>query len=713
MSKNQHPSIKGRKLDYSDLKMATFRELRKSPHRNFSAPQLLKALKISNTKAEMSTMLIQLKKEGKIKEEGDGIYRVLKLSSNKVYTGVVDMTRSGAGYIKVEDKEKDIYVPGNFLNGAQDGDVVKVEVIPGRGRRNPDGRVLSVLRRARSTFMGKYFGNERRGYVLPFKAREGFEITIFEEDKYEATEGDIVLVDVIQWPDAKQRFTRGRVIEVLGQQNSSDLQMKSILIHQGFNLHFSEAALAESESISPEISQTEISRRRDMRTVTTFTIDPINAKDFDDALSYHKLENGNLEIGVHIADVTHYLQPDGALDKEAYERSTSVYLVDRVLPMLPETLSNDLCSLRPNEDKLTFSVVFELDSNDKIVNTWFGKTVINSDRRFTYEEAQQVIVTGEGDYVDEVRNLNQIAQKLSKERYKHGAISFESDEVVFRLDEDGYPVQIYVKERMEAHMLIEDFMLLANRSVAEYIHKKGASGEIPFIYRVHDLPNEDKLADFAKFAAELGFKMDISNPTAIARSLNVLAKKAEDDETLKVLTPLAIRTMAKAEYTTKNIGHYGLGFEDYSHFTSPIRRYSDVIAHRLLFKNLGDEVFRANKDELEAKCKHISAQERKAMDAERESIKYKQVEYMTKFIGKDFEGIVAGFHDKGIFIELVENLCEGMVRFDRFGEGYTLEEGKLRAIGDRSGRIIKMGDKLMVRILDTDLEKRQIELDII
>lgn len=707
--------IKGRKINYSELKAFTWREIRRNPSQVFTSGRIQKMLKVSNTVNEILTVLKQLQKEGKLNEVKQDGFQVAPKSivRESVFTGKVDITRSGAAYIIVEGKDDDIFVPAGYLKNAMDGDIVQVVVSPRGRRRGLQGKITSIVRRARNQYMGKYFGNEKRGSVLPFKAPDGFEITIFKDKRGGATDGDIVVVDVYEWPSDKSKLTLGEITEVFGKINPAELEMKSILIQQGFGLHFSKESIRESEKIPDTISDEEIKNRRDMRDVLTFTIDPENAKDFDDALSYRVLENGHTEIGVHIADVTHYLSPGSALDTEAYERSTSVYLVDRVLPMLPERLSNELCSLRPNEDKLTFSGVFEFDAHQKIVSTWFGKTIIHSNRRFTYEEAQERLEKEVGDFAAELILLNKLAKVLREKRYKHGAIAFESDEVMFHLDENGFPIQLFVKERKEAHMLVEDFMLLANRSAAEFIRHKGRSGEIPFIYRVHDLPNKEKLEDFAKFAAEMGYKLDISNPKAIAKSLNSLAEKAESDEKLKVLTPLAIRTMAKAEYTTNNIGHYGLGFDDYTHFTSPIRRYSDVLAHRILFKNLGDQIFKADKTELEAQCKHISAQERKAMEAERESIKYKQVEFMTQFVGKEFDGIISGLHERGLFVELIENLCEGMVRFDRFNEGFTIDESKLKASGNRSGRVIKMGDTIRVRVIDTDLDRRQIELDIV
>jgi ribonuclease R len=480
------------------------------------------------------------------------------------------------------------------------------------------------------------------------------------------------------------------------------------LINTGFNIEFPEDVLAETAKIKDDIAS-EVSKRRDFRDITTFTIDPHDAKDFDDALSYRVLENGNTEVGIHIADVTHYILPDTALDKEAYLRSTSVYLVDRVCPMLPEKLSNELCSLRPNEDKLTFSAVFTFNEKNDIVEKWFGKTIIHSDRRFAYEEAQLILEAGEGDFVDELIKLNQIAYHLRKKRFKNGAINFETEEVKFRLDEHGVPIEVYVKERKDTNLLIEDFMLLANKEVATYMAKKDPAAEIPYIYRIHDVPNMDKLENFALFAREMGVKMNLDTPKNIAKSFDDLIKKAEKDENLKILMPIAIRTMAKAEYSSYNIGHYGLAFEYYSHFTSPIRRYSDVLAHRILFENL-TKIKRFDKERLEDQCKYISKQERKAADAERESIKYKQVEYMKNHVGEEFDGIVSGMLERGIFVEIKGMMAEGMVPFERMSESFEVESSRLRAKGMRTGKIYKMGDSVRVRILKADMEKKQIEM---
>lgn len=715
MSKKYPKSFKGQKLSLPNLKVAINRSLRQRNGASLTPARIIKDLKISNTVAEVQAALDKLVIEKRIATTTQGVYRTTNRSSAPIryVIGKVDATRSGAAYIIVDGRDEDIYVRPSDLANAMQGDTVEVALIKRPGRRKIEGKVERIIRRSREVFMGKIFVNKKYNVVVPFKAPNGFEIFVFHDALNGAEDGDIVTVRITEWPSGKNKMVRGKVTEVLGAENSSDLEMKSILIGQGFDLNFAEATMDEANQLPTEISPQEISVRRDMRDVTTFTIDPFNAKDFDDALSFRQMDNGNIEVGVHIADVSHYVRPGGPLDTEAYERSTSVYLVDRVLPMLPEKISNELCSLRPNEDKLTFSAIYEFDRDKKLVSQWFGKTVIHSDRRFTYEEAQEILEKGEGDFAHELKWMNDLAKDLRDKRYANGAISFEADEVQFRLDENGIPVEVFIKERKDAHLLVEDFMLLANRTVAEYIKKKGISGEIPFIYRVHDLPNEEKLNDFAAFATQFGFKMDLTSSKAIIQSFNRLAKEAEENESLKLITPLAIRTMAKAEYTTNNIGHYGLGFEYYTHFTSPIRRYSDILSHRILYRNLGQDIFRADKEKLEIKCKHISSQERKAMEAERESIKYKQVEFISRFVGQEFDGVISGFHDRGIFVELSDNHCEGMVRFDRFNEPYILEENKLKAYGRLTGHTLKIGDPVWVKILDADLEKRQIDMDMI
>jgi ribonuclease R len=645
------------------------------------------------------------------------------------YEGIVDVTRNGSAYVVSPELTTDVFVPQKLLNGALNGDRVKISAFfPAGGRRKPDGEVIKILERATDHFIGTF--NQTRKYAIVMPDNVGMpDIFVKHDFTKDAEDGDKVVVKITDWQGGKKYW--GEVTLVLGAAGSSDIEMKSILISNGFNIEFPENVLAETAQIKDDTeSAAEIAKRRDFRDVTTFTIDPFDAKDFDDALSFKVLENGNIEIGVHIADVAHYVLPNSALDKEAYLRSTSVYLVDRVCPMLPERLSNELCSLRPNEDKLTFSAVFEFNDKHQIVSRWFGRTVIHSDRRFSYEEAQTILETGVGDYADELLKLNIIAHHLRKKRFKDGAINFESDEVKFKLDENGVPIEVFIKTRKDSNMLIEDFMLLANREVAAFMAHRNSLGErkantaikqikndpsvseVPFVYRTHDSPDLDKLADFAAFARELGVQMKLDTPKNIAKSLNDLAAKAEKDETLKLLTPIAIRCMAKATYTTNNIGHYGLAFDFYSHFTSPIRRYSDVLAHRVLADNLLN-IKRYDKETLEMQCNHISKQERKAADAERQSIKYKQVEYMKQHIGEIFDGAVSGMLERGIFVELKLMLAEGMADFGRCPEPFEVEPSRLRARGVRSGRIIRMGQPVKVQIVDADLETRRIDLRLV
>lgn len=736
MKKDKRKSKKqANKLPVKELQQAILRLFRQNPTKKYSARHIIEKLGIGNNKDSVQHALDQLESSGQLKTiqkakieekiapdervETPPLAQSTKRNivedksqlrknrpQNGTYIGTVDVTRSGAAYIVCEGLQEDVYVNAKSLNGALHGDKVKIAAYF-QNRRRPDGEVLQVLERATDHFIGTFMHSRRFAIVVP--DRVGMpEIFIEDADTKNAKDGEKVTVRVTKWLSRANKKLVGVVTSVLGQPGSSDIEMKSILINSGFNIEFPEDVLAETAKIKDDIDS-EVSKRRDFRDITTFTIDPYDAKDFDDALSYQVLENGNIEVGVHIADVTHYILPNTALDKEAYLRSTSVYLVDRVCPMLPERLSNELCSLRPHEDKLTFSAVFTFDDTLKIVNKWFGKTIIHSDRRFAYEEAQAILEAGEGDYVDELMQLNKIAHHLRKKRFKDGAINFETEEVKFRLDEKGVPIEVYVKERKDAHLLIEDFMLLANKEVATYMAKKDPSVEVPYIYRIHDLPNMEKLENFALFAREMGVKMNLDTPKNIAKSFDNLIKKAEKDENLKILMPIAIRTMAKAEYSTNNIGHYGLAFEYYSHFTSPIRRYSDVLAHRVLFENL-KKVKRFEKEKLEEQCKHISKQERKAADAERESIKYKQVEYMKNHIGEEFEGIVSGMLERGIFVEIKGMLAEGMISFDRLSESFEVESSRLRAKGLRSGKMYKMGDSVKVRILKADLDKKQIEM---
>ncbi|MBK7475906.1 MAG: ribonuclease R [Haliscomenobacter sp.] len=706
------------KLTSKQLGQEILRLFRQDPKQRLNPRQIAKRLQIDNNKDSIQYALQKLAEENHLEALEDFKYK-LKRAIGKAgaagrgdaLEGKVDMTRTGAAYVVIQGREEDVYVAAKNLNSALHGDRVRLRVWTLPGRRRSEGEVVEVVERAREQFIGTFWSYPHYAIVAP-DSNLPMDIIVDSKATLDAKDGDKVVVRIDRWSGGQYQNPMGSIVFVLGPAGSHEIEMKSILINNGFNLLFPEEVSKEAESLETTVSEEEIARRRDIRDVLTFTIDPEHAKDFDDALSFRYLENGHLEVGVHIADVSHYVKEGTALDKEAYLRSTSVYLVDRVLPMLPEKLSNELCSLRPLEDKLTFSAIFEFDENDKVCSRWFGKTIIHSNRRFTYEEAQEILESGESEYAASLRKLNSLAKKMRTSRFRKGAIAFETEEVRFRLDDEGTPVEVYVKERKDAHLLIEEFMLLANREVATYITNKGkAEGqEIPFVYRIHDEPNMDKVEDLARFALEMGVQMDITTPMNIARSFNRLAKLAEKDPALRILEPIAIRTMAKAAYSTDNIGHYGLAFEFYSHFTSPIRRYSDVWAHRILHRNLDGATSRMDKGRLEEQCKHISKQERNAMDAERESVKYKQVEFMEKHVGEIFTGYISGFSERGAFIELKDSHCEGMASYETFREPFELDGSRLRIRGVSTGRIYRIGDPIEVRIVRTDLERRQIDM---
>ncbi|MCB0564275.1 MAG: ribonuclease R [Phaeodactylibacter sp.] len=719
MSKKRKSKKTGNKLSNHQLQRELLNLFQRHPKKRLNPKQAARKLKVTNSKDSVQAAFDKLVEDQKLHPLGDYKYKLKYqpegASNGKEATfqeGTVDMTRSGDAYIVCEGLENDVHISSKYLNNAMNGDKVRIRTWTPRGRRKPEGEVVKVLERSRDHFLGTlwlYPGHA----IVSLDTKPPTDVAVELANIQEGKDGHRVVVRILDWEGTgKFKHPTGVVTTVLGKAGSNDIEMKSILINNGFDLDFPEEVLRESEYLSGKISSQEVAMRLDMREVPTFTIDPDDAKDFDDALSIRHLENGETEVGVHIADVTHYIKQGTPLDKEALKRSTSVYLVDRVLPMLPERLSNDLCSLRPNEDRLAYSAIFIFDKGMKIINRWFGRTVIHSDRRFTYNEAQQVLEGHSGEFANELRHLNKIAKHLRRQRYKHGAINFETDEVQFRLDEHGAPIEVFIKERKDAHLLIEDFMLLANKEVATFIAMKGRDEEIPFVYRIHDEPDPEKVEELARFARELGFDMNISSPQEIAHSYNRLAEAAEKDPALKLLSPIAIRTMAKAAYSTDNIGHYGLGFNYYTHFTSPIRRYSDVLSHRLLDKNLGKgQFFRANKLKLEEECKHVSQQERRATDAERESIKYKQVEYIEKHIGEVFAGYISGIIEMGIFVELKDSRIEGMAPFQNLDEPMEVADSRLSIKGAYSGKEYKMGQEIRVRIVRADLAKRQIEMD--
>lgn len=656
---------------------------------------------------ELIKTLDFLAEEEKIGEAQKGKFYYLH-GLNEV-EGILDMTSHGYGFVVSEDSEDDIFIGPGDLNTALHGDRVVVSVYARRKGKKLEGEIVSVLQRRKTSFVGILELKNTFGFLIPDDNKMHLDILIPTDKLNGAQDGQKVIAEIYEWPE-KARNPVGKITRILGEPGENDTEMHAIVAEFGFPLEFPADVEAEAEQIKFEIPAREIKNRRDFRNILTFTIDPYDAKDFDDAISFVDLGNDTYEIGVHIADVTHYIQPGSKLEEEAKERATSVYLVDRTIPMLPEKLSNGVCSLRPNEEKLTFSAVFIIDKNAQIKDQWIGKTVINSDRRFTYEEAQEVIETGQGDHAKELKILNDLAKKLKENRFKNGAINFETEEVKFRLDEKGKPLDVYVKVRKDAHKLIEEFMLLANKKVAEFVYKINEKDQKhPFVYRVHDAPNEDKISEFSKFLKRFNLSINAANQKTLASSFNDLLKEIEGKPQQNILQSMAIRTMAKAFYTSKKSGHYGLAFQYYSHFTSPIRRYPDVMAHRLLFDYLNDH---KNPDikNLEERCKHSSAMELKAADAERASIKYKQAEYLQNFIGRVFPGIISGITEWGIYVELIDNKCEGMIRLNSiFDDHYMLDEKEQAIVGKRSKRKFRLGDEVRIKIKKTDLNKRTID----
>jgi ribonuclease R len=633
-------------------------------------------------------------------------------SGSQLLRGTLEITRSGMGFVIPDGMDADILIrPGDF-NTALHGDKVLVTIKDVRsGGRRMQGVIKEVLYRKRTEFIGRLEMNKSFAFFIAEMDKPMPDIFIPLENINGAKDNDRVVVRLLNWENNEKRPT-GEVMSVLEKENGNDAAMKGILLEEGFPLSFSDDAMEVAARIPDIISAGEIKRRKDIRGTLTFTIDPVDAKDFDDAISFRKLKTGNYEIGVHIADVSHYVEPDTGLDKEAYQRATSVYLPDRVNPMLPEHISNFLCSLRPREDKLTFSVIFQATPKGEIKQYWLGKTVIHSDHRFTYEEVQAIIEEKAGLYAEEILILSEMAQRLRKKRFNNGAINFSSQEVRFKLNDKGDPIGIIVKESKEAHQLIEELMLLANRTVAETISKiKINKKPLPFPYRIHDNPDEEKLVPFAAFAKKFGHSFDTSSPGTIATSFNQLLKDVHGRPEQHVLEQLGIRTMAKAKYTSENIGHYGLGFENYCHFTSPIRRYPDVMAHRILFDVLNNKIQPDKK--LEEKCKHCSERERAAMEAERAGNKYMQVLYMKNYLGEEFEGVISGVASFGFWVETVEHKCEGLVSINSLLEydEFRHAETEYCLAGRRSGKKFRMGDKVWIKVVAANLTKRQLDYE--
>ncbi len=699
---------------------------RRAPGKSFNYKQVAAALNVTENedRQQLGALLEDLAKKGLLEEPERGKFR--GKNSAKIVEGVVDMTQSGVAYVSSPDYKEDICISPHNTNGAMHGDKVKVKVF---SRKRNDGRdegeVIDVIQRGRTEFVGTIRIENRIAFVTTDNKK--FRDFIVPKDKIgKARDGQKVVVKMTDWEDFSD-LPHGEVIKVLGEVGNNDTEINAIMVEFGLPYEFPKDVERVAELIPTDITEDEISRRKDFRKITTFTIDPFDAKDFDDALSVRKLSNGNWEVGVHIADVSYYVKPNSILDKEGLTRATSVYLVDRVVPMLPEILSNNVCSLRPKEEKLTFSAVFELDENAQIKKEWFGRTIINSDRRFTYEEVQEILEGKEGDFKTEIHLLDTLAKKLRADRMKNGSITFEREEVKFHLDENGNPTGVYFKVMKDSNQLIEDFMLLANRRVAEYVTLARKAGEEekrrsdlrrPFVYRVHASPSPERVQEFSTFVATFGYRMNSGNDKSVSSSLNKLLKDVQGKPEANMIETLAIRTMAKAIYTTENIGHYGLGFHYYTHFTSPIRRYPDVMAHRLLQyyidadagKNVGKI---PDQNEMEQECKHCSEREKAAAEAERASIKYKQVQFLQDKVGQEFDGIVSGVTEYGFFVELVGNKCEGMVHVRNLHDDrYVFEPERYCMRGMRTGKIISLGDEVRVLIKSADLIKKQIDFEL-
>lgn len=644
--------------------------------------------------------------------------------------GTVDMKNGGKAYvIPLEEGRDDVQISPNNTHHALHGDTVKVLMFPKRKMHKPEGQVVEILQRARTKFVGILQKQDRFAFMVSDNKTMVVDIFIPLNDLAGSEDGDKVLVEMTDWPD-RMNNPVGRVIKRLGRPGDNNVEMQSILAEYDFPLDFPDNVEQEAAKIAAP-TEKDCEGRKDFRTVPTFTIDPADAKDFDDALSFRQLPNGNYEVGVHIADVSHYVSPGSHLDHEAYTRGTSIYLVDRTVPMLPERLSNGVCSLRPNEDKLCFSVVVEMNDKAEVLSNWIGKTVINSDRRYAYEDAQIVIDSNDAAAVlpdcgktadlttgSAILELHKLASIMRDQRYKDGAINFDSQEVKFKLDENAKPVGVYVKESKEANWLIEEFMLLANRIVAESVggthrNKEGKKPAKTFVYRIHDEPNPEKLNTFVEFVTKLGFQMKIGSRKAVASSYNRLFESITGRGEKYMIDNIAIRTMAKARYSTENIGHYGLGFRFYTHFTSPIRRYPDLMVHRLLerYLNGGDSV---NTEEFEEYCRHCSAMEKRAADAERASIKYKQAEYLSDKIGQVFPANISGVSKWGIYAEIEDNKCEGMIPIGSLhGDYYMLDEDNYQVIGRRYGKCYKLGAPIQIRVKGVDMLKKLIDFELV
>ena len=694
-----------------------------NPFRPMNYKQICKILGIRDAagKDVVYHLLVDLFEEGKLIEERPFRYllnpELLEDYGPKTQyvEGVVDMKSTGKAYVVLDDASgEDVFIASNNTGQALNGDRVRVAMFPKRKNKKPEGEIVEVLERKHTDFVGVL--HISHGYVFVVPDMESIPVDIFvpKGELNGAKNGQKVVVHLVDWPENSGN-PFGEIVRVLGNPGENDVEMQSILLAHDYPLDFPKEVEKEAAGIPTRIQKSEIRSRKDFREVFTITIDPQDAKDFDDAISLQKLPNGHWEVGVHSADVSHYVTPGSAIDEEAYNRGTSVYLVDRTIPMLPEKLCNNVCSLRPNEEKLTFSVVFEMDDNANVLSHWIGKTIIKSCRRYAYEEVQAMIEGGEGDYKEQILTFNHLATKLREKRMAQGSLNFHSEEVKFILDEHGKPIDTYVRVQNESHELIEDFMLLANRTVAETFGKPDSKWKNhTFVYRVHDEPNPEKLNNFLRLISRLGYTMDISTRSKLVKSYNKLFEDVEGKGEKNLIESVAIRTMAKAVYSTDNIGHYGLAFDYYTHFTSPIRRYPDLMVHRLITRYLLENQESVDRKTYEEYCVHTSEMEKQAEEMERQSVKYKQAEYLQDKVGQVFDGLISGVSKWGLYVELKGNKCEGLVRYDDMpGDFYYLDEENFRVIGQESGRIMQLGDEVKVRVKSVNLLKRQMDFELI